>query len=229
MSDEVATVVEGQPLTVEEAAELQAVRPLPVVTRTVIKAPVVKAPNTKLSVRPVAPMAKQAITAPTTVPTPPKPLATKPVADKPAAEIATSSPLADIVLGMPEGVTVTFTKLNDKQWAVTKGNTVSASVATTATGKKKAVVKTTTEMYKVFLTQDAGMGKSWHSMILDEKYALAQALGASWEQHTNPPIDLMRMTVAVLDKLGIKKYDDAQPTVEAVAPEDQAIAEPVVA
>lgn len=49
-------------------------------------------------------------------------------------------------------------------------------------------------------------GKSWDDLTTEEKYALAEEIGADWNEQDSERMDQMRMTMAVFAKLGIIKY-----------------------
>jgi hypothetical protein len=203
MTDEVK-VTEGQAIAPDEAAELKKIKPLPVVMKTTLKAPLkVAAP-----VKPV---------------TPPKPTAEVPKPQpKPAEQVVESddNPLVLLIKQLPDKETVTITKLSEKSWAVTKGVPTTATFAAPANGKPKKAKSEPSEMYVTFMEKDCGLdepefkGKGWRQLPLEQKYAFAQALEASWVVHENSPIDLMRMTTAVLNKLGIKKTKDEEAATE---------------
>jgi hypothetical protein len=197
MSDEVK--ITTTPVTVEEKAALKAVR-VPVVQPAGKR---VAPPKPAATVKPPE-KPKAAVGAP------PKPEPIKKLAED-------TSLLDEFVRAMPQGMTLTITKIATNQWSVVKGQPqVEAAVPSGKRGGAKKNTAALSDEYKAFLSQDAGKGKSWHNMSLEEKYAYAQEIGASWVVHSDARIDLMRVTVAVLAALGIPKHvgDAAEPVSE---------------
>lgn len=189
MTDEVK-VTEGQPVAPEEAAELKKLAKLPVVTKVGLKAPV----------KVVKPPVVQ-----------PKPTATpqpKPTAEAAKVEGTDNNLLAELVKQLPQGKTLTFSRIGADSWAVTAGV---PTAATFGGGKVKKAKAADNPMYTAFMNSDCGSdaedfkGKGWRALTLEQQYAFAEAVNAQWEHHDNAQIDRMRMTMAVTTALGIPK------------------------
>jgi len=63
-----------------------------------------------------------------------------------------------------------------------------------------------TEEFVTFLYEDSGSGTPWKEMTPEERYAMAEEIGAEWIEHDNARTDQMRMGLAVRKELGIGKW-----------------------
>ena len=125
--------------------------------------------------------------------------------------------MADFFAAVGEKQTIIATRVDADTWQFSVGEGVSVPVA-----KPEAAVPASrglrgkawerevySEEYWDFHYKDAGSGKPWQDMSMEEKYEFAADLGVEWEEHANDHVNMMRCVSAVYGELGISKYKDA--------------------
>jgi len=133
--------------------------------------------------------------------------------DNASEEGVVAGSLSDLFDALNDGTSVTITKLGKDKWQfVTGGVAAAATVAPVSAPKGRGLTGMafekeaySQEFFKWYY-EDAGSGKPWNEMTSEERYALAEEIGASWEEHDEPRVDAMRMGQAVREKLDIAKW-----------------------
>lgn len=173
---------------------------------------VVAKPAKKVVV-PAKPAAKAIIKAPT-----PKAIVKKVAAPEPEEEVETDAPapkvrkvaqeiVEDIVLelmgALENGQAFAITKVDDSHWTIGPGGAkLNAAAAAAASGKLRGAEF----MAEVCTPEYLAFDEEWGNLTTAEKMARAKKAGVKWERSEAKQVDLIRLTLAMREKLGIKKY-----------------------
>lgn len=105
-----------------------------------------------------------------------------------------------LLLGMEDGKTMSIKKVGDDKWHVSLTEPVAAP-----TGKN---AKFAGQEYWREITSDEfnKWQEDWKQLTYAEKVQKATKAGVKWEQHSNPKVDVMRLTEAYRTHMGIEKY-----------------------
>jgi len=186
--------------------------PKPVV-KPIAKVVVAPKPVMKVAVAP-KPVIKTAAVAAKPVAVAPKPVA-KPVAVAPKPVAIPKRVEADVNfftvmlehLDVGKSITITHVAEPDQWVAALGGEVAGTAVVGKHTRKAGIPVK---EMFSpeftVFIYDDAGDGKGWLKHTKEEKYAFAEANQITWDRHESEQLDVIRMSAAVREALGIEKW-----------------------
>ena len=116
--------------------------------------------------------------------------------------------LDDILLAMQNGQAFVVTRVAECEWQFAPSGEVVAASTGRGRGLKGAEFEKeaySEDFYKFFY-EDASGGKAWKAMTSEERYAMADEVGASWTEHENSKTDAMRMGQAVRESLEISKW-----------------------
>jgi len=130
--------------------------------------------------------------------------------DSASEEGVVAGSLSDLFDALNDGTSVTITKLGKDKWQFVTGIAATAAPVSAPKGRGLTGMVFAREAYSEeffkWHFEDAGSGKPWGEMTSEERYAFAEEIGASWEEHDEPRVDAMRMGQAVREKLDISKW-----------------------
>lgn len=107
--------------------------------------------------------------------------------------------LTGLLDGLEEGKAIVVTRNGENKWQFAMGDAV---VAAGGAGKLRGK-----EFWATVRSPEYDKWRAdWKQKTFDEKKKYATKIGAAWEPHENPQIEVMRITAAVREKLGIEKY-----------------------
>lgn len=116
---------------------------------------------------------------------------------------------AQILEGIETGKSVLITRTGDGKWELSLTDGKGKSSAGRLTGKAYW-----DEVSNPEFTQ---WNAEWQEKTFDEKKSYAKKLGLKWEEHANPKVEVMRITEAVRNHLGVEKYKEEYRTRSARA------------
>lgn len=134
-----------------------------------------------------------------------------PVVEEPEEEAFDEDPIEYLIALLEEGKSLTITRAGEDQWIVSQGAPVavvtkSGRSANGVRGKAFEEEAFTPEFMQFIYDDVSGNGVGWTTMTPDERYAMAEELEVSWNEHENSKTDAMRMGQAVRESLGVEKW-----------------------
>lgn len=115
-------------------------------------------------------------------------------------EPASSEDLLNCILeGLDDGQSMTITRESDTSWVLAVGGVVEVAPAT-----QKLSGKAYSDEVRSQEFQDHAV--VWKELSFEEKLAHAEKLDVQWKEHDDPRVEVIRVTAAVREKLGIEKY-----------------------
>jgi hypothetical protein len=217
-------VVAPPPAPVKKSAPVAA--PVKSVAKPAPKVVEVEEEEEELEAAPVAAPVKKVVVPPPAAKPVSKPLAVKPAAvSKPVVEEVDEEPeakpavsltvrkvddftvhslMAGILDWLTEGKAITIKRTADNAWQIAP-STAKVEVVVAAAPKKARLVG---KAYwsEVCTPEYLASEQEWLKLTFAEKVANAKKLGATWESHTDPKIENIRMAEAYREKAGITKY-----------------------
>jgi hypothetical protein len=110
------------------------------------------------------------------------------------------NPIADFMEMLEVGQSIIITRDSDLTWRVSSGTMTKAPSGKIMGRQGKAYWE---EVANPAFTD---WQREWGQKTFAEKKAEAKKLGVTYEAHDNPKIEVMRITEAVREKIGIQKY-----------------------
>lgn len=106
--------------------------------------------------------------------------------------------LTKILEGMEIGKTVAISRTADNRWELALVDGKSFAATGKLTGRAFWDEVTSPEFKE--------WNEMWGQMTFDEKKKAALKAGAKWEPHENPKVEVMRITEAYREHMGVEKY-----------------------
>jgi len=122
-----------------------------------------------------------------------------PVKIKNANAMVVDGLLAGAMTALADGKSLVITALGDNKYSIVMGE---------AAAKPTKKLRGAEYAQEVLSPEYIKWMSEWKLKTYDEKVAFAKKIKVTWEAHTTPQINVMRVTDAVRTKLGLEKYKE---------------------